>query len=317
MYSEPFLSVDYFSKHGDIVILDEVSHERLKNYVNIECNFKTPIVYIDSTYVFKYMETLLELKNKYVLITCCNDDVCIPYMYEPCNEGHIYYTMNHIFESPYLIKWYSKNAYMYHDKLEPLPLGPKWQWSSIKMFGEDKTTHRSLFLLHCMQPEKTFLNKSLKTKLLYLNISNTTSDELSYPFVRKTEGLRRRLKELFFSRFSWSNDEPFQNYIQSLSQYKFCLSPPGRGFDTHRTWEALMCGTIPIIESSCMDKLFVNLPVVIVTNWNIITEDFLNEEYEKIMKNADEKKYRFDICYTYYWDNVFKQYHKTDFSVSV
>jgi len=316
MYSEPFLSIDYYSKHACIVIQDNnsVSHEKLIYHVNIQCKYSIPIIYIDTAQVFNYMNTLLELKNKYVLITCCNDDISIPYMYDPPHSENIFHTMNIIFASPYLVKWYSKNAYMYHDKLQPLPLGPKWQWSSTKMFGEDKITHRDLFLLNCMQPEKNLLNKSLKKNLLYFNFSDTTCNNC-YPFVRETEGMRQHVKTLFQSRFSWSNSEPFEKYIQTLSQYKFCLSPPGRGFDTHRTWEALMCGTIPIIKSSCMDKLFVNLPVIIVNDWNIITEEFLNEEYERIMKNANEKKYMFDICYTYYWDNEFKQYHKTDFSV--
>ena len=68
MYSDPFLSIDYYSKHADIVILDNNSnsHEKLIYYVNIQCKYSnsTPIIYIDTAQVFNYMNTLLELKNK-------------------------------------------------------------------------------------------------------------------------------------------------------------------------------------------------------------------------------------------------------------
>ena len=35
-------------------------------------------------------------------------------------------------------------------------------------------------------------------------------------------------------------------YLRTLGQHRFVLSPRGNGLDAHRTWEALMVGTIPI-----------------------------------------------------------------------
>ena len=46
-------------------------------------------------------------------------------------------------------------------------------------------------------------------------------------------------------------------------KYKFILSPPGAGFDCHRTWEALYLGAIPIVKTSSLDPLYKDLPVVI------------------------------------------------------
>ena len=48
------------------------------------------------------------------------------------------------------------------------------------------------------------------------------------------------------------------------TRYEFVLSPPGVGIDCHRTWEILFFGGIPIVESSSLDSLFDDLPVVIV-----------------------------------------------------
>ena len=70
--------------------------------------------------------------------------------------------------------------------------------------------------------------------------------------------------------------------------------------DTHRAWEALMVGTIPIMFSTPLDSLFENLPVVIVNDWTTITKEFLEKKYE----NIHRKTYNFDSLYSAYWKNV-------------
>ena len=39
------------------------------------------------------------------------------------------------------------------------------------------------------------------------------------------------------------------------------------GLDAHRTWEALLVGTIPIVRSSKLNPLYERLPVIIVNRW--------------------------------------------------
>jgi len=58
-------------------------------------------------------------------------------------------------------------------------------------------------------------------------------------------------------------------------KYAFILSPSGNGYDCHRTYEALCLGCIPIIKTGSLDILFVDLPVLIVSNFNVITEELL------------------------------------------
>eukprot|EP00965_Chrysotila_dentata_P239975 6203413-Pleurochrysis_carterae.AAC.2 len=37
-------------------------------------------------------------------------------------------------------------------------------------------------------------------------------------------------------------------YLEELGRYHFVLAPRGNGIDTHRLWEALLVGTIPIVK---------------------------------------------------------------------
>jgi len=50
--------------------------------------------------------------------------------------------------------------------------------------------------------------------------------------------------------------------------FSFEISPQGNGLDCHRTWEALLLGTIPIVKSSSMDTLLRTFPVLILSDWN-------------------------------------------------
>ncbi len=81
------------------------------------------------------------------------------------------------------------------------------------------------------------------------------------------------------------------------SKYKFILSPPGTGFDCHRTWEAIYIGCIPIVISSTLNELYEDLPVLVVESWDEITEDYLNEQYQLIKS----KKYDLERLNLDYW----------------
>jgi hypothetical protein len=55
------------------------------------------------------------------------------------------------------------------------------------------------------------------------------------------------------------------------ADFAFAVSPRGSGFDCHRTWEAILLRTIPIVRSSYVDPLYDGFPVAIVSDWREIT----------------------------------------------
>ena len=42
----------------------------------------------------------------------------------------------------------------------------------------------------------------------------------------------------------------------------------GNGLDTHRTWEALLMGAMPVTVHTTLDRLFEGLPVIVICNCN-------------------------------------------------
>jgi len=82
-----------------------------------------------------------------------------------------------------------------------------------------------------------------------------------------------------------------------MKQCKFVISPPGNALDCHRTWEALYMGCIPLLEHSSLDRLFDDLPVILVTDWHEVNEVFLAQKYAELQR----KTFNVQKLYIDYW----------------
>ena len=62
-------------------------------------------------------------------------------------------------------------------------------------------------------------------------------------------------------------------FAKTMSQFKFVACPRGNGVDTHRLWEALYRGCVPIIKrdkwSESLEVL--SLPIILVNDWSEIS----------------------------------------------
>ena len=466
----PFLSLDYFISKANVIIDYEHTlwdKQRLGAYLRGGDTGVKPVIFIPSTYLFRFVQDLNDLTVPFSLITLSNQALCVPYFTWPsifdeirqqsgelenaewkqlqAIEIAIDYLLN---QNRYLDKWFTKNPCIKHPKLYPLPIGPKWQWSSLQFLDdesavlassrvfqryglkpyalihnmthflydpqyhihdgfqqqqeierylamslEDKdneaiaederiiehppmlVTSESTFndflsfhqqkhqrfqhhyqrfqnhlqssipspetkkesptLLQTLSPttqpsssnspsftkpplsSQTSIHSSLlspsswyltidkaifpgKDKLLYFNFQTQTTDR---PFYRSHYNLRNHIQQQLLTKgFSPSPLRQLTGYLQELSEYKFCISPPGIGIDTHRTWEALMVGTIPIVLSSPLDSLYDSLPVVIVDSYDVITIDLLNELYNLMIQQLS--LYDFNKLYIHYWNTI-------------
>jgi hypothetical protein len=70
------------------------------------------------------------------------------------------------------------------------------------------------------------------------------------------------------------------DYYATLKQSKFVVCPPGRGLDTHRVYETLFFGGIPIIKTSFLDPMYKKLGGCwIVQDWSEVTEETCAERW--------------------------------------
>ena len=176
---------------------------------------------------------------------------------------------NEIIKHPLLIKWYGQNMNVSSSKTIPIPLGLEnkyWKRTNIHKIKKHSTNS--------------------KNNLLYLNFSLKTNP--NRPKIMST---------LLNKGFNKNKVLDWNNYIEDLSRYKFCISPKGKGVDCHRTWECLYLGVIPIVEKSIHMNYFDDLPILFVDNYDIISIEYLNKMYDDFQK----KTFNMDKLSISYW----------------
>ena len=77
--------------------------------------------------------------------------------------------------------------------------------------------------------------------------------------------------------------------FELIAKASFVASPASRGQDTHRFWETIALGAIPIVQAGPLDFVYRRMPCVIVPHWANITEDKLRDWRRKIVDAFGEQ----------------------------
>lgn len=99
---------------------------------------------------------------------------------------------------------------------------------------------------------------------------------------------RNREREALWAQYAWATREPWAvdgtaRYVAQLGRARFVLSPPGRGWDCYRTYEALAMGAIPIVRRQRpLSDVVEGMPVLLVDDWAEVTPERLAYEYPRI-----------------------------------
>lgn len=184
---------------------------------------------------------------------------------------------------PNIFLQFSQNVNVESDKIIALPIGLEnsYNFPEIKKIEKMKSK---------LIEDKNFKN------LVYMNHTVSTN-----PYIRRP--LYNMFGDKYFFTVDWNknNGIDFDSYLNNIYNHKFVISPEGNGIDTHRTWECLYLGTIPIEKRNINNKYWEGkLPICYVDNWGEITEEFLENEYVRI-KNTD---WNLEMLKFTYWKNL-------------
>jgi hypothetical protein len=79
---------------------------------------------------------------------------------------------------------------------------------------------------------------------------------------------------------------PFEEYMNTISTYKFVVCMRGNGMDTHRFCEILLMGSVPVVEHSNLNDMYSQFPCLIVDSIDTVdTSQFEwdNAKYERFL----------------------------------
>jgi len=153
-------------------------------------------------------------------------------------------------------KIFGVNVHPHQGLSTPLPIG-------LTNNCDDSSLHRLFGNIHLLE-KANGVNFSHKfTHSIYCNftIGNNKSERIS---------LLKTLSNLRNFNYSYPEFTPTArlNYLESLRIFNLVPCPAGNGIDTHRLWETLYMGGIPVIKSNkLLNTLVKDLPVIIVKSW--------------------------------------------------
>ncbi len=163
-----------------------------------------------------------------------------------------------------VVKWFAQNVNFQHPDLIPIPIGIE------NHFGPSKGSLIDVEFIESSFP----LMANERINKIYCNFKNTHSNR---------ENVRNLLREHEYS-FIQDSDLSSADYHLQMSKFLFVASPRGNGIDCHRTWEALLVGSIPIVERHFMYDAYPTLPIVQIDNWREVLEPkFLENKTNKIL----------------------------------
>ena len=131
--------------------------------------------------------------------------------------------------------------------------------------------------------------------------SASNKNDAAFMNFRINTNTNERLKAFFalyekeWVNFRFIKQEP-RAYLLDLNNSKYTICPWGNGFDTHRLWESLYLGSIPVTKFHKAYEQFQDLPIIFIKNWKKVDLDFLNMAANKL-PNPNLNKLTID-----YWE---------------
>ncbi len=95
-----------------------------------------------------------------------------------------------------------------------------------------------------------------------------------------------------------TNNSEMAEYRDDLEKYKYVLCPPGNGIQTHRLWEAIYFGSIPVVKDSILYKRFKKLNIIFVDN-------FKNIKLNDLDKNINNQPVHYKQFFKDYYEAIF------------
>jgi hypothetical protein len=284
-------SCDYYS------LTPYSSIKQLYNYLPLEKikTIKNPTIYVCSSAILHFINTMLPLIDFSFILVSGDCDETIPDEILTSND------FNKLLSDQRLIHWFCQNMTIDHYKITRMPIGLDYHTlTTIPLWGPiSSCEHQEKMLLMIKNKSVPFWNRNIKC---YANFHFTMNTKLGYD---RKDAFKKINKDLVYYE---------ENKVTRLitwnkqKDYAFVICPHGGGLDCHRNWEALCLGCIPIVKTSSLDNLYKDLPVLIVKDWEIITNELLNETISIFKTKFDTNEFKIEKLTLSYWLKLISSY---------
>jgi hypothetical protein len=270
-FPNDYMTGDRIKRTCDVAV--EMGHN--PSHMRSACQAKT--VFIKTDYVEGSFEAMRNGRQKPCVIVTHNSDLRV--------------TERLWYKKPDTVqKWYAINVVTRQYGLIPIPLGTE-NMRSPGYSGNMGVIERIL-----ATRTRDYQN------LAYVNFNPKTNPDEREPILDLHAG------KSWVTHVGYGNS--FEQTMRDTRSHKFVFAPPGNGMDTHRMWESVYLGTIPIVKRSVHTEAFQDLPILIVDQWDEVTRDMLEtvwNDYSRREWNMEKATLRYWRQRVRSWDGEFSK----------
>lgn len=165
------------------------------------------------------------------------------------------------FPPPDNVMWFTTNVNIRHGNLKSIPIGIE-----NDLWLKDKKEQ----MLRKLEKPPKFKN------LIYCNHNIKTNPKQRQKPYDVLSGERWATVQF------GANGSGFDIYLNNIYNHPFVVCPEGNGIDTHRVWECLYVGTIPVVAKNINNSFYEDLPILFLDSWEQMEEKFLYDSYMQI-----------------------------------
>ena len=280
-----FTSYD-FARFSNIVYSEVVSKKQFKNL-----NIPHPEIIAEDDYGIFYKQSKFSLRSGDIIFTHTGNLLNLFYLIKNLSKDFELILITHQSDTPINKKlfskkpkcvksWYAVNVDLEINNLYPIPLG----LANDALFDSNVSRNNLVYSLN-------YFKENIN---VYINFNDSTN-KLERSWIKK-----------HFEKFSWveieNNKLNIEEYSKKINQSAFVICPWGNGIDTHRIWETLLLGSIPIVKRHTTFKNLDDLPIYFVNDLRDINKKSLNE----FMSSLKSKKLNLKKLDLKYWENIVK-----------
>jgi hypothetical protein len=272
-------------------------------------NFKINIT--PGTTIYLHFDMVEQFINKFIPL------IINPFILVSGNSDHStptdFPSAEKLLNSDKLIMWFSQNVVVgEHPKLKHIPIGIDYHTLSV-----GRGSHEWTNLQRPITPVSQELSiRNIKKTLKPINHCNREVAVTNFHLAMDGPPRRIQYRVPIYNKLKdkncmvWLPKQTREEFWETLNDYAFVVCPFGNGLDTHRTWEVLALGRIPIIEKSPLNKVYEGLPVIEVEDWNKIDKLWLKQKHVEICFNLHSREYNLERIMLFYWKSVINSYKK-------
>jgi hypothetical protein len=179
-----------------------------------------------------------------------------------------------VLESPLLQCWWGQNLCFIHPKMRLLPIGianSMWEHGRVEYYVDVNrmvgAKYRMAGAKHRRVGDAHRVDSHIKKPhIIYYNFGIQTNPEKRQACAAALSYLGPMLPMV-----------SVKENIVRLANHRYCICPEGNGVDTHRIWEALYLGCVPIVLETPFIRTLVHymghmFPIIVVKSWDHVCD---------------------------------------------